>query len=328
MEFVGVVMLRTMFCSLLSLAMLAIPTWAIAQETEAAAEAQVDTADEAATDQQDEQEGRVFRDRIVVTASRQEEESANTPAPITVMDRDFIEKAQPEKMADLFKHIPGVEVEGEGPFRGLPVIRGFSSNRVLILVDGQRLNNARESTTFAGIQPGLVNLAEVERIEVLRGPASVQYGSDAIGGVINIITRRPDLGAEEFEVTGDVSYEYGTSSDSQNARAFVSGAGSGWGFTLGAVYQEANNYTAADGASEDPRFSSGVNENDEVHNSGMEQSAVDASLRFATGEQGVLRINAESVRTKDIGFPGWDPSSGVVINFPTFDRDKLGLGWS
>ncbi len=107
-----------------------------------------------------------------------------------------IEMLQPEKMADLFKMIPGVEIQGEGPFRGIPVIRGLSSNRVLILVDGQRLNNARESTSFAGIQPALVNLAEVERIEVLRGPASVQYGSDAIGGVVNIITRQPNLGEQ------------------------------------------------------------------------------------------------------------------------------------
>jgi outer membrane cobalamin receptor len=119
---------------------------------------------------------RVFKDQLVVTASRQVESSADIPAPITVIDRQMIEQAQPEKMADLFKQIPGVEIDGEGPFRGLPVIRGFSSNRVLIMVDGQRLNNARESTTFAGIQPGLVNLSEVERIEVLRGPASVQYG--------------------------------------------------------------------------------------------------------------------------------------------------------
>ncbi len=276
-----------------------------------------------------EDDGRTFREQIVVTASRQEEASANTPAPITVIDAETIQQSQPEKMADLFKQIPGVEITGEGPFRGLPVIRGFSSNRVLILVDGQRLNNARESTTFAGIQPGLVNLSEVERIEVLRGPASVQYGSDAIGGVVNILTRRPDLSSQDFTVSGDVAYEYGTSSDSQNARASVSGAGRGWGFTLGAAYQEANDYTAADGASDDPRFSSGVLDDDTVPNSGMEQSSFDGSLRFSTGDQGVFRVNVEVVRTDDVGFPGFDPeTSGIDISFPNFDRDKLGLAWN
>lgn len=272
---------------------------------------------------------RVFKDQLVVTASRQEESSADIPAPITVIDRKTIEQAQPEKMADLFKQIPGVEIDGEGPFRGLPVIRGFSSNRVLIMVDGQRLNNARESTTFAGIQPGLVNLSEVERIEVLRGPASVQYGSDAIGGVINIITRAPDLGTAELEVNGDVSYGYGTAADSQQASAYVSGSGRGFAFQVGAAYQDASDYTAADGAHEDSRYVDYTREDDSVPNSGMDQTSFDGSLRFLTGDQGVFRIKAESIRTNDVGFPGFDPeTTGVDILFPNFDRDKLGLAWN
>lgn len=272
---------------------------------------------------------RVFKDQLVVTASRQEESSADVPAPITVIDRKMIEQAQPEKMADLFKEIPGVEIDGEGPFRGLPVIRGFSSNRVLIMVDGQRLNNARESTTFAGIQPGLVNLSEVERIEVLRGPASVQYGSDAIGGVINIITRAPDLGATEFEVNGDVSYGYGTAADSQQAAAYVAGSGQGFAFDLGASYQDASDYTAADGAHDDSRYVDYTLEDDTVPNSGMTQTALNGNLRFLTGEQGVFRVNLEAVRTEDVGFPGFDPeTSGIDISFPNFDRDKLGLAWN
>jgi hemoglobin/transferrin/lactoferrin receptor protein len=272
---------------------------------------------------------RVFQDRIVVTASRQEEASADIPAPITVIDRRMIEQAQPEKIADLFKEIPGVEIDGEGPFRGLPVIRGLSSNRVLILVDGQRLNNGRESTSFAGIQPGLVNLSEVERIEVLRGPASVQYGSDAIGGVINIISRAPDLGASEFEVNGDVSYGYGTSADSQQASAYVSGSGRGFAFQVGAAYQEASDYTAADGAHDDSRYADYTRADNSVPNSGMDQTSFDGSLRFLTGDQGIFRINAESVRTNDVGFPGFDPATtGVDILFPNFDRDKLGMAWN
>jgi hemoglobin/transferrin/lactoferrin receptor protein len=288
-------------------------------------ETQADEATEKAAE-----EGRVFKDQIVVTPNRQEQASGDAPAPITVFDRDTIEKIQPEKMADLFKAIPGVEIDGEGPFRGIPVIRGLSSNRVLILVDGQRLNNARESTTFAGIQPALVNLSEVERIEVLRGPASVQYGSDAIGGVINIITRQPNLGEQEFRVNGDVSVGYGTISDSQFGQVSVTGTGRGFSFYAGGSYEKVDDYTAADGASEDPLYEEYVLEDNTVPNSGMEQTNFNGGFKFLTGSQGVLRIDAEVVRTKDVGFPGFEigEAGGIEITFPNFDRDKIGVAWN
>ena len=273
-------------------------------------------------------EGRVFEDQITVTAGRQEQLSSEVPAPVTVITSEDIEMLQPEKMADLFKMIPGVEVQGEGPFRGIPVIRGLSSNRVLILVDGQRLNNGRESTSFAGIQPALVNLGEVERIEVLRGPAAVQYGSDAIGGVINIITRQPSLGADEFKVHGNVSYEYGTASDSQNGQVRVRGAGKRMGFEIGGVIQDVDNYKAANGAHEDERYTAYTLEDDTVPNSQMKQTAFDGSFSILTGDQGVFKINAEVVQTEDVGFPGFDPAtSGIDISFPTFDRNKIAAKW-
>jgi hemoglobin/transferrin/lactoferrin receptor protein len=319
-------MIRILFHGVLVLilAVAAVPGFAQEAEPETPPDQKTEKTEKEATE-----EGRVFRDKIVVTASRQEEASGTTPAPITVISAEDIEKIQPEKMADLFKAIPGVEIEGEGPFRGRPVIRGFSSNRVLILVDGQRLNNARESTTFAGIQPGLVNLSEVEQIEVLRGPASVQFGSDAIGGVVNIITRRPDLGTATFTWNGEAAYEYGSAADSQNARVNVSGTGKGFSFHIGGAYQQADDYKAADGASESERYSQYVRDDNTVPNSDMEQTSFDGSFRFLTGSQGVFRVNAEVVRTKDVGFPGFDPeTSGIDFAFPKYDRDKLGLGWN
>lgn len=287
----------------------------------------IDAEDEQETTAEN-KEGRVFEDEIVITAGRQELASGDVVAPITVITSEDIEMLQPEKMADLFKMIPGVEIQGEGPFRGIPVIRGLSSNRVLILVDGQRLNNARESTTFAGIQPALVNLAEVERIEVLRGPASVQYGSDAIGGVVNIITHQPDLGGEKFKVGGNVSYEYGTASDSQHGQALIRGTGKGMSYHVGASIQDVDNYTAADGAHEDERYTAYTLEDDTVPNSGMKQKNFDGSFSILTGSQGVLKVNAEVVRTEDIGFPGFDLDGSIQIIFPKFNRDKLALAWN
>ncbi len=323
-------MMRIVFSYVIALALAAGHAPAFAQQsdperTEDETQSAVQSLGEAEIE--GEEEGRVFKDKIVVTASRREQGSATTPAPIRVIDAASINAQQPEKIADLFKEIPGVQITGEGPFRGIPIIRGLNSNRILILVDGQRLNNARESTDFAGIQPALVDMSQVERVEVLSGPASVQYGSDAIGGVINIITKQPDLGSEQFTWSGDLEYGYGSSADSQRAQVGVTGTGNGFSFNVIGSWEDYGDYTAADGASESEEFSDYVDGDNVVYNSGMEQTSVQGGFRLATGSTGVFRANVEVVRTKDIGFPGFDRNSGIDIYFPNFDRDKLGLGW-
>jgi len=284
---------------------------------------------QAPTDQDTTKDGKkVFKDQVVVTATRQEQESSKTPAAVSVITAEDIKRRQPEKMADLFKELPSVDVQGEGPFRGLPVIRGLSSNRVLILVDGERLNNARESTLFAGIQPGLVDLSEVDRIEVLRGPASVLYGSDAMGGVINIITKKPDLGAETFSMHHSFGYEYGSAADSSTAHADIRGAGKGYGFNLSLGYKAVDDYKAPSDAAKSPYFAQYVLADGTVPNSGMQQKSAQGGFRMLTGASGVFRTSFEIVRTDDIGFPGYDPeTSGVDISFPRFDRDKISVGW-
>jgi hemoglobin/transferrin/lactoferrin receptor protein len=250
-------------------------------------------------------------EELVVTATRYELDSFQTPVPISVVSSEDLARHQPEKMVDVLKQLPGVDVSGEGPFRGLPVIRGMDSNRVLILVDGQRLNNARESTEFAGIQPGLVDLSMVDHIEVVRGPSSVLYGSDAIGGVINIITKQQAFHQDVFRLGGAVGYEYGDAASSNRGHAEVDGAGNRTTFHIGASAFEANDYSSPEGV---------------VPNSGMKQRSFDGNLRFLVGESSVLRLDTQVTQTRDVGFPGYDPeTSGVDISFPRFDRNKYAV---
>ena len=251
-------------------------------------------------------------EEIVVTANRYEQDSFSTPEPLSVISAEQIERTRPDKVVDMLKQLASVDVQGEGPFRGLPIIRGMSSNRVLILVDGQRLNNARESTQFAGIQPGLVDLGQVERIEVLRGPSSVLYGSDAIGGVVNIITKRQPFGGQ-FAMNGAVNAEYGSAARSTRGRLDVNGSGEKSTFHLGVTAFEAKNYQSPNG---------------EVPNSGMRQRALEGNVRLLLSDTGVLRLDVQSTQTRDVGFPGYDPkTSGVDIAFPRFDRNKFGATW-
>lgn len=125
---------------------------------------------------------------ILVTATRIESSLATSPDAITIVTREQIEQAQARTVADVLQGVPGVTVLRNGQPGGQTsaFLRGANSGHTLVLVDGVRVNNA-----FSG-RFDFVDLPvdNVERVEVVRGPQSTRYGSDALGGVINIVTRR------------------------------------------------------------------------------------------------------------------------------------------
>lgn len=135
--------------------------------------------------------GNLAENQIVVTAASREQEVKDAPASISVITREDLERLPYREVTDALLEIPGVTVtQGERNSRDIS-IRGMSPQYTLILVDGKRLS-ARESRTNGGsISEGglLPPLESIERIEVVRGPMSSLYGSDAMGGVVNIITR-------------------------------------------------------------------------------------------------------------------------------------------
>jgi vitamin B12 transporter len=125
---------------------------------------------------------------IVVSATRIESTLATSPDSITVVTREEIEGQQRRFVADVLETVPGVQVSRTGQLGGFVgvFLRGASSGQTLVLIDGVRANNA-----FNGRFDFLdMPVDNVERIEVIRGPQSTRYGSDALGGVINIVTRR------------------------------------------------------------------------------------------------------------------------------------------
>lgn len=124
---------------------------------------------------------------IEVTATRVERDLLQVPVSVSVVSEKQIKKSGASTIGDLLKDVPGVEVNNDGS-QGLKRIgiRGEDAYRTLVLVDGQKIS---EHKSMSGT-PMLIDPASVERIEVIKGPNSVLYGSDAIGGVINIITKR------------------------------------------------------------------------------------------------------------------------------------------
>lgn len=177
-------------------------------------------------------------DNMVVTASGFEQQIVNAPASISVVSREQLERGHYQNVTDALRDVPGVTVTGGGGGdRGHDIsIRGMPSQYTLILVDG-RPQNSRESRPngSAGFeQDWLPPLQAIERIEIVRGPMSTLYGSDAIGGVINVITRKV---AQEWH--GNVQLdtilqENSDSGDSRQANFYLSGplVGDRLGFQL------------------------------------------------------------------------------------------------
>lgn len=124
----------------------------------------------------------------VVSASREPLPASRVGSAVTVITRSDIEARQALTAADLLRDVPGVTLGRSGSFGGQTDvrIRGAESNHTLVLIDGIKVNDPSLSQTFDFSQ---ITANEIERIEVLRGPQSSIYGSEAVGGVINIVTR-------------------------------------------------------------------------------------------------------------------------------------------
>ena len=130
----------------------------------------------------------IYSDDVVVTASRSPQSRESVLADVSVIEREDIEHAGQSTLVELLSTMPGVEIESNGgPGAAANVhLRGTSSQSVVVLIDGMRLGSATLGTTALN----QISPEQIERIEIVRGPVSSLYGSDAVGGVIQIFTRQ------------------------------------------------------------------------------------------------------------------------------------------
>ncbi len=147
-------------------------------------------------------------DEVIISSFKKDEKSKRIAEQIAVLSIKDIRKISPQTSADLLAAIPGIKVQKSQFGGGSPVIRGMESNRVLLVVDGVRLNNAiyrkghlQNSITLS---PNLL-----DKTEVIFGPSSVIYGSDALGGVIHYYTKTPTL-SEETTVKSELFSRFST----------------------------------------------------------------------------------------------------------------------
>ncbi len=177
-------------------------------------------------------------DVIIVTAGRSEQALSQTGQSVTVLDQVRIERLQSVTVTDLLRTVPGVTINSNGGVGTVSAvnIRGANSSQTVALIDGVKINNP--ASPGGGFDFGNLLTGNISRIEVLRGSQSVIWGSQAIGGVVNIITREP---TEQVEI--NARGEYG-SRDTAQLAGNISGAFGPVAASFGAGYFTTDGFSA------------------------------------------------------------------------------------
>ncbi len=164
---------------------------------------------------------------IQTTATPIATSALESPQPLAVLQGDGLANAQAPSLGAVLEALPGMRNLSTGAGVGKPVIRGLTSNRVLVLENGQRI----ESQQWGDEHAPNVETASAERIEVIRGPASVLYGSDALGGVINVVQRElPDATDRPAFITQWFTGSFSSNGDAPDGSLLIEGARGTVGF--------------------------------------------------------------------------------------------------
>lgn len=235
---------------------------------------------------------------VVVTATRQATRANELIADVTVIDRETIEQAGPTTLPELLSRQPGLHVVDNGGAGKATSIfmRGTSSTHTLLLVDGMPLGSVTAGS------PSLHNLplSQIERIEILRGPASSLYGSDAIGGVIQIFTRRGE-GPLRLDAYAGIG-----SDNTREVQAGISGSQGPWSYSFAASRFTTDGFNVA----ADPqryRTSQFVLPNSDADGYGNTSHAGRVTYKLAEGHEiGASVLEATSRSAYDSGGPTVD----------------------
>ncbi len=266
---------------------------------------------------------------INVTVTRSPKEIFETAAPVSVIDQLALRERTPNTAADMLRDLPGLDVNGVGANQARPIIRGQRGQRILLLEDGLRLNNSRRQQDF-GELPAIIDVNELQRIEVVRGPASVLYGSDAIGGVVNLITDDvPSLDGGD-QINGWVRYVFRGEGSQHRPSGNLSGRVGRLGFRLSGAFRDAEPYMAPAGSFGDITLSDNVL----VEGTGVRDDNINLLLDYQFPNSHNVFGRMERYRASDAGFGfvsnedlGIEDGANIDITYPDQSVDRFVLGY-
>ncbi len=289
--------------------------------------------------------------QVSVTANRAERETRTIPLHVESISRAAVEQANTLSTGDALAETANITPVGNGPFGVRPRLRGLDSTRMLVLVDGERLNTARQATDRTGAETGLVSPDAISRIEIVNGAGTLMYGSDALAGTVNIITNEPGF-TDATRLIYGVNGFYSSNENGRRGTATVGFTSPDVSLRVQAGLESFDNYKAGSFDVEDtrPYFASGqlkqtdtidtnfgftfksfpdpfntpyVRTEQEIQSSSANGNFLNVSSLFRVGERRSVRLRYQRRRMNDIGFPDFQPPiffNATALPFSNLDR--------
>ena len=221
---------------------------------------------------------------ITVTALRRDKLLRDVSMPLAVVTERNIEKMTAFSMSDVIQNEPGLSLVRDGIWSTSLNIRGLAENRIVTLVDGNRI----ETSTDIAAGLAMIDVHDIERIEVIKGAASSLYGTGAMGGVVNIITKDGRYNEQLF-AGGSITGTYHSVNNMNSTNASLSLGDKRWNMRLSATYRDADNTATPEG---------------ELPNSQFTDNNLSAKLGFKPKQNHELKLNYQRFFAKNVGIPG------------------------
>jgi outer membrane receptor protein involved in Fe transport len=293
-----------------------------------------------------------FTAEVTVTAARSDRELRQVPLHVDTITASAVEEMNTLSTGDAIAATVNVTPVGGGPVGVRPRLRGLDSTRLLVLVDGERLNTARMATDRTGADVALISPDAVERIEIVNGAGTLMYGSDALAGTINLITNEPSLTPETRLLYGFQGF-YSSNENGLRGTVSLGATSPRVAFRVQGGAERFDSYRAGDFDTEateqffqsgqirrtdtiddafgfglrafpDPFNAPYVRSDQEVPNSQARGNFVNASAQIRLGERRSVRVRYQRRRLSDVGFPDFaSPYFFNAVSLPFNRLDKI-----
>lgn len=247
-------------------------------------------------------------DEVVVSTNRTENYLRNSPFAESLVGKEEIQIRSTLSLPDILQNEPGVSLLRDGVWGTEVSIRGLNRENIITLIDGSRI----ATSTDVAARLSMIDLNDVERVEVIKGASSSIYGSGATGGIVNIITKSPQL-YDRFSLNGNVITEYNTVNDLSVFGGSLYSGSSFWSTKLSGSYRKANNTQTPGG---------------ELKNSQFEDYSFSGSLSIFPIDNHKLKIDYQLFRADNVGIPGSSVfPEQALVTYPYERRELISAGY-